>query len=364
MTYLITDLEVGGVPLHLYRLATRLPRERFEVQVISLAGAGPVGRMLDEAGVPVAACGARSPRDPAALWRLGRLLKTNPPDVLHALLFHANMAARVVGPLAGISPRRILCEIQTAEIERKWHLKLDNLTCRLCRWEIGNSPSVVEHLRRHAHVPASRLRCEWGAVDVGAIRSAEPIPRSQLGWPADRPAILWTGRLDPVKGFEEMIEAFRLVLGRREAVLVLVGEGVYRPEIERLIRSSALEGAVLLMGQRSDVPRLLRSADLFLFCSRTEGLPNALLEAMAAELPIVATNVPGCRDLIEDGKTGLLAPARSPQAIADRVLTLLADPVLARRIAAGANAWVRARADLTGLAARWSQVYEHLCPGC
>ncbi len=364
VAYLITDLEVGGVPLHLYRLVTRLPSERFDARVISLASPGPVGRMLQEAGVPVAGCGARSARDLAALWRLARLLRATSPDVLHALLFHANLAARVVGPLTGISPRRILCEIQTAEIERKWHLKLDNLTCRLCRWEIGNSPSVIEHLRLCAHVPISRLRCEWGAVDVAAIRSAEPIPREALGWPTDRPVILWVGRLDPVKGFEEMLEAFRLVLSSRAAALVLVGEGPYRSQIERLIRAHALENAVLMMGQRSDVFRLLRSADLFLFCSRTEGLPNALLEAMAAGLPIVATNVPGSRDLVRDGQTGLLATARSAREIADRVLALLADPTRAGRMGAAAHRWVRAHADLTELGSRWSQVYEHLCVGC
>ena len=159
LDYLITDLQTGGVPLHLFRLASRLPSERFRVRVISLADVGPVGKKLRAANVPVEACGARSVLDARALFRLFQLLKADPPDILHALLFHANTAARIIGPLAGVNIRHIVTEIQTAETERRWHLIVDNLTCRLCRCEIGNSPSVVEHLHRVGHLPYSRLTC-------------------------------------------------------------------------------------------------------------------------------------------------------------------------------------------------------------
>lgn len=360
ITYLITDLEVGGVPLHLYRLATRLPRDRFDVRVISLADIGPVGRMMQEAGVPVSGCKARSVMDVRALWRLAGLLVRSRPDLVHSLLFHANMAARIVGPLVGIGPRRIICEIQTVEIERRWHLRLDGLTCRLCRCEVGNSPSVVDHLRRRAYIPSARLRCEWGAVDVDGIAAAQPIPRSELGWPADGPIILWVGRLDPVKGFEEMLAAFRVVSSRSRASLVIVGDGPYRPHVERLVREHGLAGRVVLMGCRKDVSRLLRSADLFLMSSRTEGLPNALLEAMAAGLGIVATNVPGCRDLIVNGRTGLLAPSGSAQGIAERLLALLDDATMARRLGLEARKWVGAHADMAELPLRWARVYGHV----
>ncbi|HSW45296.1 MAG TPA: glycosyltransferase, partial [Phycisphaerae bacterium] len=359
---LITDLEVGGVPLHLYRLAIGLPRDRFAIRVISLADPGPVGRMLREAGLTVETCNAGSAWDVRALWRLWRLLRSDRPDILHALLFHANMAARLVGPAAGIPPGRILCEIQTAEVERPWHLRLDNLTCRWCRCEIGNSPSVVEHLHRKAHIPRSRLRCEWGAVDVAAFAAAEPLARSDLGWPPEGPVLIWTGRLDPVKGFEEMLEAFALVVERVPATLVLVGEGAYRPTVERLIRDRRLDKQVLLMGRRQDVAGLLRSADLFLFCSRTEGLPNALLEAMAAGLPIVATDVPGCRDLIQDGLTGYVAVSGSASGIATKILAVLDQPSAARRLGTAARKWVRSHLDIARLVDRWSGYYDDI-PG-
>lgn len=360
LTFVITDLELGGVPLHLYRLATRLSRERFSLEVISLAGRGPVGQMLASNGIPVFACGACWPGDVRALWRLGRHLAASRPDVVHSLLFHANIACRAVGPLAGIPTKRLLCEIQTAEVERRWHLVVDNLTCRLCRFEIGNSPSVVDHLHRQAHIPKSRLLCQWGAVDVAAIERARPAERSDFGLPADEPVVLWTGRLDPVKGFEEMLGGFAILCQSQPARLLLAGEGPSRPSIERLIQAHHLWDRVRLLGRRTDVPSLLKMADVFLFCSRTEGLPNSLLEAMAAGLPVIATDVPGCRDVVIDGETGLLVHSRSPEGIGRQLKRLLGEPTLAERLGGRAQCWVREHLGIGSWVANWEECYLHI----
>ncbi len=358
LTYLITDLKRGGVPLHLYRLATRLPREQFDVRVISLADEGPVGTMLAEAGIPVLACGARSAGDVRALWRLWRFLRSDRPDILHTMLFHANVAGRVVGSLAGIPVARILGEIQTVELDRRWHLVVDNLTCRLCRKEVGNSVSVIEHLHRRAHVPRSRLLLQWGGVDVDGIASAAPVSRVTFEMTPQDMMVVWAGRLDPIKGFEEMLGGFALACSARPVKLVLVGEGNYRPTVERLIQQNGLAGRVLLLGERSDVPAILRAADMFLFCSRTEGLPNALLEAMAAGLPVIATDVPGCRDVVRHGETGFLVKSGSAEAIAGAVTSLLDDPERRRVLGTRAEAWVRANADVRRLAAVWIGIYS------
>ncbi len=363
LTYVITDLELGGVPLHLHRLATRLPRDQFDIHVVSLAGKGPVGEMLVSAGIPVASCGASSCWDLRALGRLWRILKSTRPEVLHSLLFHANTACRLVGPLARISTERIVCEIQTVEVERPWHLVLDNLTCRLCRCEVGNSPSVVEHLRRKAHLPRSRLVCQWGAVDMAVIEAAEPADRAAFGLSVDEPVVIWTGRLDPVKGFEEMLSAFAHLTQTRRATLLLAGEGPYRPTVERLVAEHGLDKCVKLLGRRTDVPSLLKMADAFLFCSRTEGLPNSLLEAMAAGLPIVATDVPGCRDVIISGETGLLAHAGSAGDIARKLGQVFSDADLSRSLGTNAQSWACRNLDVRRWSERWSTLYRHIAKG-
>ncbi len=358
LTYLITDLEIGGVPLHLYRLVTRLPRREVRTRVISLADEGPVGRKLREAGIAVHACGATSITDFHVLISLWRLLRADPPDILHSLLFHANMAARLIGPLAGIPTRRIVCEIQTVEIERRWHLVMDNMTCRLSRYEIGNSPSVIDHLHRVAHVPYSRLGLIQGGVEVEVFSSAIPADLTGLGCQKEDKIIIWTGRLDPVKGFEQMLAAFAEVSKTRHVRFLLVGSGEYRSAIEELIRSYGLTGRVLLLGQRDDVARLLRASHLFLFGSRTEGFPNALLEAMAAGLPIVANDVPGCRDLIRHEQTGLLVPVGSSSFMAVAVCRLLDTPSLALQLGRNAQEWVRQNVNIDKIGHRWMALYR------
>ena len=117
--YLITDLETGGVPLHLFRLVTHLDRQRFDPRVVSLGRPGPVREMLEQRGVPTSTCDAGHALDFLALWRLRRIVRGFAPDLIHALLFHANIAARLVGPAAGVSPARIINEIQTVEMDQQ-----------------------------------------------------------------------------------------------------------------------------------------------------------------------------------------------------------------------------------------------------
>src|SRR5207237_2439509 len=122
----------------------------------------------------------------------------------------------------------------------------------------------------------------------------------------------------------------------------------------------AASDRTVLLGQRQDVPNLLRSADLFMCWSMSEGLPNAVLEAMAAGLPIVTTDVPGCRDLIRHEQTGLLVPYGDIAATADAIERLLDDRKLAHRLGAAAQAWVTRNATVSELPPRWISFYEHI----
>lgn len=314
--HVITDLNTGGVPLHLLGLASYLRDRGESVSVVSLSPPGPVSGLLAEAGVETRACEAAGAWDWRVVERLASIIHEVQPDILHSLLFHANIAARFAGVLGGFDRRRLICEIQTVEVERPGHLVVDRVTQGMCRWQVGNSPSVINHLALRAGIRRSRLRLIWGGVDAGRIAGAKPVGREALGIPGDAPLLMWVGRLDPVKGLDVLVEAAGIVNRYRPVHLAVVGDGPYRPELTRLIAEQGLPRRVHLLGARNDVPGLLKTGDVFVFPSRTEGLPNALLEAMAAAMPIVTTDVPGCRDLIEAERTGLLVPVDDAAALA------------------------------------------------
>jgi len=358
--HVITDLNTGGVPLHLLGLASWLHQRGETVRVVSLAPPGAVTASLAERGVPADACRAAGWWDWRAVDRLAGMIREFRPDVVHSLLFHANVAARAACLLAGFDRRRLVCEIQTVEIERRWHLTVDRWTQALCRCIVGNSPSVIEHLAASAGIRRDRLRLIRGGVDTAAIAAAQPLNRVGLGLPLDQPVLLWVGRLDPIKGLDVLVEATGVVARQQPVHLLIAGDGPYRAELERLVVASGLSRRVHLLGMRRDVPRLLKSAEVFVFPSRTEGLPNALLEAMAAALPVVATDVPGCRDVVDSGRTGILVPVDDSAALADAILRVLQDQAWARSLGRAAAEHARRHHDRTVCFERYQSLYREI----
>lgn len=356
--YVITDLRVGGVPLHLSRLAFEMRRRGFEPCVVSLGELGPVARTLRDDGVEVHGCGARGSWDIRVIGRLARIINKKRPEIVHAMLFHANVAARRAARKAGFPNDRVVCEIQTAEVERRWHLLVDRFTHRGCRFTIGNSPSVIEHLHTHGRIARDRLRLVKGGIDPAPLQNAIPIDRSALGIPMGGALILWVGRLDPVKGLGTLIRAFQSISAGTDAHLLLVGDGPLRKRFQNMIGRLGLMERVHLLGARDDVPALLKAADVFAFPSRTEGLPNALLEAMAAGCPIVTTNVPGCRDLIEHERTGLVVPYSDTKALATAILRLLHNRAGAERLGQRAAESVTQEWHIEQTFEAYTDVYE------
>lgn len=350
------------MPLHVHRLVGAMRGRGYTMTVVSLARIGPVGEMLRADGVEVHACRGLGGWDFRVLGRLRRIIAKVQPDLVHTFLFHANFAGRYAARRAGFPADRVVCEIQTAEIERRWHLWVDRHTHEGCRFTIGNSPSVVEHLAQHAGIPKARLRLVRGGIDPTPYAQAQPLDRAVLGLtPTDR-VILWVGRLDPVKGLLGLFQAFQRLANISGLYLLLAGEGKQRAELEAAIRQANLEGRIRLLGARRDIPALLKTADVFAFPSLTEGLPNALLEAMAAACPIVTTEVPGCRDLISGEENGLVVPYGDIAALVIALRRLLDDRALAASLGARAAQEVSSTWHLERTFRSYAAIYEEIGP--
>lgn len=355
--YVITDLDTGGVPLHLFRLATKMRDRGKRVHVVSLSPPGPVGERLRGAGVEVFSCEAGGGWDVRVFSRLARIIRRTQPRLVHALLFHANLAAKVAARLARHPREQVLCEIQTVEIERRWHLIVDRWTHGECRATIGNSPSVVEYLAREARIPAEKLRLVRGGVDVEALAAAPAADRAALNLAPDDRILLWAGRLDPIKGLDVLLRAFvQISAAVPEAVLLLAGDGALRGSLTAQASALGIAERVHFLGMRRDVPSLMKIAEAFVFPSRTEGLPNAILEAFACGCPVVTTDAPGCRDLVIAGATGLGTRVGDEAGLAEAVIRIMSDKSLASFLAAAARHEVSNNWHFS----RTIEAYEHV----
>jgi glycosyltransferase involved in cell wall biosynthesis len=201
------------------------------------------------------------------------------------------------------------------------------------------------------------------SVDTSLIRpskSAEEI-RREINIGDDQPVVGSVGRLVPVKAYGLFLEAARLILSKRPDVLfVIVGDGPLRQELERTAHGLGISTSVIFTGFREDVLDVVNAFDIFLLSSAHEGIPMAVLEAMALGKPVVSTAVGGMVEIIENNASGLLVDAGSQEAMADRCLTLLENRELRSRIERGAEKRIQQEFSIDEQRSRVLRLYEEV----
>lgn len=320
----ITDLDVGGAERALISLAMGLDRRRWSPSVVNLSGEGALAAVLRSAGIPVTSLGLGPRSLPRGVVALAGALRRHRPLLVQSFLFHANVLSRLAAPMAG-SPW-VLGGLRVAERQKRWHLTVDRLTSRLGCGSVCVSEGVRRFSIEQGGLDPARLTVIPNGVDLARIDAAAPVRRGDLGVSADDFLTLTVGRLDVQKGLPDLLDA---VEEAAESVprlrLAIVGDGPLRGWLESSVSARpALSGRVLIVGRRDDVPAVMKAADLLVHASHWEGMPNVVLEAMAAGLPVVATAVEGTDELVVPGRTGWLVPSREPRALAEAIVAAAA----------------------------------------
>lgn len=304
----ITELDIGGAEKAFVRIAVGLRALGWDVNVISLRDAGPLAVELSDAGIPVNALNCGGFSDLRAIVRMKRALVTQRPDVLLTFLHQANIVGRLAGRWAGV--RSIVSGIRVAD--RRWAVMIpERLTSHCVDQYVAVSETVADVHRRLCHLRPDLVSVIPNGVDVDAIRQAVPADRKSIQCDESDWIILCVGRLTDQKAPLDVLNAFVRLKQQRKSTpsnlkMVFVGDGPLRPQIESRIQSAGLQNDVRVPGWRPDVWGLMKSSNLLVLASRWEGLPNVVLEAQAAGLPVVASAVDGCCELITDGQTGRL----------------------------------------------------------
>jgi glycosyltransferase involved in cell wall biosynthesis len=357
---LIPTLDRAGAEKQMVLLATGLPRDRFAVEVATLTRSGPLEAELRAAGVPVTHFRKRHKADPLVLARLSRFLGAGRFDVVQTWIFAANTYGRLAARRARV-PVVLTSEMAADVWKSRWQLALDRKLARGTDAVVGNSQAVVDFYRAAGIPDAKLVRIDSGiplasppAIDPAATRAA-------LGVAPDAKVLLFAGRLAPQKAVDDLIAALDLLQHVRPGVVTwIAGDGPERPRLEGLARAFDLGGRVRFLGHREDVPALLAAADALVLPSRFEGLPNVVLEAMAAGKPVVATAAPGTAELVVDGETGRLVPVGVPRELARALRAVVDDPALAARLGAGGRRRVEAHYDAAAMIAAYADLYDRL----
>ena len=342
LTMVITELDVGGAEKAFARVAIGLQNLGWDVRVVSLRDAGPLATLLEAANIEVSALQAGGLLDVRAIWRLRRELLRRPADVLLTFLHQANLVGRIAGRLTGV--RRIVCGIRVAD--RRLVVSLpERFTKGMVDRYVAVSQSVADAHRNICQIDADRITTIPNGVDLEAIDAAVPATRSEMGCRPDDQVILCVGRLSRQKAPLDALGAFHLMLSsfpelKLRARLIFIGEGELRPELQRRVDELGLHQSVQLPGWRPDVWRLMKSANVLVLASHWEGLPNVIMEAQAAGLPVVATAVDGSQELIQDQLTGRLVPRGDLHAMANALGEILQNYAVASLMSRTARSYV------------------------
>lgn len=362
----ITELDVGGAERCCAEIAARLDRRRF-LPVVYALSPPPADRQrsllprLEKAAVPVHFLGGRGARDVVRVTGLLRQhLKCQQPEVVQSFLFHANLVARFAVPRR--QRPQVACGIRVAERAAGWHLTLDRLTARRVDGYVCVSQQVADFSRDTARLPANKLRVIPNGVDIQAFFAVPPADLAQFGIPAGQKVIVAVGRLEHQKGLDRLLPlAERWRAGQlADWRLLIVGDGPLRGQLQSQFTEAGAAARVHFAGWRGDVPAILRACQLLVLPSRWEGMPNVVLEAMAAGLPVAATDVEGVREILGPLTDEQVVASQDGPSFAELVHRLASDEPRRRELAQRNRARAGEQFSLDAMVRQYEDFWERL----
>jgi glycosyltransferase involved in cell wall biosynthesis len=361
---LSTSMGMGGAEQQLLSAAREIRLRGHEVLIVSLTPLGPMGLEARNLGIRTESLDMpRGIPDPRGLIRLIRLLRSWRPDVLHSHMVHANLMARVLRLFVPIPA--MVATIHNIYEGGRMRMVAYRLTNSLVDQITIVSEAAADRFVKDGIVPRELLKVVPNGVDTDLFRDVSEGTRASLrrSLRLDRQFVwLAVGRFESQKDYPNMLRGFVRIHERYpESVLLLAGGGSLQGETEALAQSLGLSDWVRFLGFRPDVSKLMSAADGYVMSSAWEGMPVVLLEAAAAGLPIVATSVGGNHEVVRDGESGFLVPARDSDALAQAMVRLMELPEADRRtMGKRAREHVRTHYGLSRMVERWDEIYREV----
>lgn len=361
--HVIARLPVGGVEQQLLTLVRHYDRERFSPLVCSLSDKGPIGAEIEAAGVEVIPLNRLRHRfDNATVLSLARIITDRRCIIVRTHQYHANLYGRLAALRVRV-PCVVASVHNTYTRDKKLHRRvLNHILARCTDRVVAVSESVRKDIMKFDRVPEDKVAVIRNGIDAEAFRHGNGTQvRAEFGIPEGVPVVGTVGRLTHQKGHRFLIEAFaRLIPDFPTAVLLVVGEGPLREHLERQAGLLGITNRVIFPGSRRDIPHLLAAMDVFVLPSLWEGMPNALIEAMAAGKAVVTTDFSSARELVGNGRLGMLVPPEDSTAIARSVAALLGDAARSHLLAEASRDEVSSRFSIRNTVETYCSLFTEI----
>jgi glycosyltransferase involved in cell wall biosynthesis len=337
---LITTFDMGGAERVYVQLALGLAHRGYRVIAACLQRrSGHVAEELKNSSVEILDLAMSSKSDFGATWRLVQFLRHNRVDVVYTFLIHSHVVGRLAARLCKVPV--LISSQQVMLIENRFRKWANRFTARWCDAVVAVSRSVEEYLIHDVGVPRAKIVTIYNAIETELFEGINPRP-FDAGNPG--PFIGYCARLRTEKDHQGLIKAMKLVKARfPDARLLLAGDGPEREKLEQFVKSERMTESVAFLGQVRSVSAFYAGVDIYVQSSCFEGLPLAILEALACSLPVVATRVAGNVEIIEDRKNGLLVEPRDPEALGEAIVWMAAHRGEARQMGVNGRRVVRDR---------------------
>jgi L-malate glycosyltransferase len=364
--HLITQLPTGGAERLLASVVKMLDPDRFESIVCCIQARGNVAEEIEKSGVRVLCLNKMQKKgiDWQVVAELVKLIGAERIDLMHSHLYHANFYGRIAAWRAGIPA---IASIHNTYVQRKWRRQMIN---RFLGWKSAAVIAVSEDIRRdvlrYDHVATEKIFVLPNGIDLDRVDTdiTPEQAKTRIGISSDAIVIGCIGRLEEQKGHIHLLRAFsRLVSdrGMEQKInlrLVLVGDGRLHQQLEKAANQLGIANRVLMLGDRQDVAELLRAFDVFVMPSLWEGLSLAMLEAMAARLPVLISDVGGAAEVLGENEFGIRLPPGDENALTDSIRRLIGDPSLRRNLTEAARKRVEEHYSAAAMTKKLGVLYD------
>jgi len=331
ISFFSPNLEGGGAERIIAILATYLSKEAYNVDLLLVKSTGPY---LSEIPETVNIIDFNSDGVIKSLPKLIKYLRSEKPDILFTSQMHSSAVAIYAAKLASVKTKIYIRQPSMLQRPFESSTLISKIKYEIIRKSLKNADKVVvssqvmlNEFIRETGTNISKVKVIHNPIPLELIRKKSLVPINHAWFSKDQPpVVLAVGRLVKVKDFSTLLKAFAIVRQTHSANLVILGEGVLRPDLEDLIKSLGIEDYVYMPGFISNPYPYMKHAKLFVLSSLREGFPNSMVEAMACGTAIVSTNCNGgSSEILEDGKWGQIVSVKNPFEMADAIIKTLED---------------------------------------